>query len=110
MKNFSFLMGRDGKWQIALAYDLCFSYQPGVTWTNEHQSSVNGKFDDFTKEDLLTFAKIFGIKKANVILEEVIAAVNLWTGIAAGLDIPRGTIAYIKKYLRTDLGSTGCFF
>lgn len=104
VKNFSFLMGRDGKWHIAPAYDLCFSYQPGGTWTNEHQSSLNGKFDDFTKEDLLTFARKFGIKKANVILEEVVAAVNLWPGIAAGLDIPGSTIAYIERYLRTYLG------
>ena len=65
VKNFSFLMNKEGKWQISPAYDLTFSYSPGGTWTNSHQSSINGKFDDFEKDDLLSFGKSFGIKKTN---------------------------------------------
>jgi serine/threonine-protein kinase HipA len=100
VKNFSFLMDNNGKWQISPAYDICFSYSPAGTWTNVHQSSINGKYDNFTKADLLDFAKKFGIKKANVILEEVIAAVNQWTKIASEIDIPREKIQYINKSLR----------
>ena len=70
VKNFSFMMNKQGNWQISPAYDLCFSYSPGGTWTNVHQSSINGKFDNFTKNDLLNFAKTFGIKKAKVILKK----------------------------------------
>ena len=100
VKNFAFLMNKDGKWQISPAYDLCFSYKPGGTWTNEHQSSINEKYDNFTKEDLIEFARKFGIKKANRILEEVITAVNQWPEIAAGVEIPKEKIGYISKYLR----------
>jgi len=101
VKNFSFLMNKDGNWQISPAYDLCFSYSPGGTWTNAHQSSINGKYDNFTSDDLLGFAKNFGIKKAKLILEEVISAVNQWPAIAAEIDIPKEKIHYIKKHLRT---------
>ncbi len=101
VKNFSFLMNKDGNWQISPAYDLCFSYSPGGTWTNAHQSSINGKYDNFTSDDLLGFAKNFGIKKAKLILEEVISAVNQWPAIAAEIDIPKEKIHYINKHLRT---------
>ncbi|MBW8324318.1 MAG: type II toxin-antitoxin system HipA family toxin [Prolixibacteraceae bacterium] len=100
VKNFTFLMNKDGKWQISPAYDLCFSYKPGGTWINEHQSSINGKYNNFTKDDLLEFAKKFGIKKANSILEEVITAVNQWSKIASEIEIPEEKIHYIAKNLR----------
>lgn len=99
-KNFSFLMNKTGAWQISPAYDLCFSYQPGGTWTNEHQSSINGKYDHFTKDDVFDFANKFGIKKASLILEEVITAVVQWPVIAAEIDIPPETIRYISKNLK----------
>jgi serine/threonine-protein kinase HipA len=83
------MMTPDGRWKIAPAYDLCYSYSPGGTWTNVHQSSINGKYDNFTKNDLLAFAKTFGIKKANHILQEVIAAVSQWNKIATELEIPK---------------------
>jgi serine/threonine-protein kinase HipA len=101
VKNFSFLMNKDGKWQISPAYDICFSYSQGGTWTNVHQSSINGKYDNFTKDDLLNFARKFGIKKANIILEEVVSAVNQWSKIASEIDIPQEKIQFINKYLRT---------
>ncbi len=101
VKNFSFLMNKNGKWQISPAYDICFSYSQGGTWTNEHQSSINGKYDNFTKDDLLNFARKFGIKKANRILEEVVSAVNQWSKTASEIDIPKEKIQYIDRYLRT---------
>lgn len=100
VKNFSFLMNEDGKWEISPAYDICFSYSKDGTWTNEHQSSINGKYDKFTKDDLFGFAKIFGIKKPKTILDEVVSAVNQWSQTAAELDIPKKKIQFISKHLR----------
>jgi serine/threonine-protein kinase HipA len=40
--------------------------------------SVNGKRADITREDLLTVGKAMNIKKAEGILEEVLAGVNGW--------------------------------
>lgn len=100
VKNFSFLMDRKGKWKISPAYDINYSYSPGGRWTNVHQSSINNKFDNFTREDLLSLGKTFGIKKANHILDEVIAAVNLWPKIATEIDIPKKEIEARSKTLR----------
>ncbi|MBI9069003.1 MAG: type II toxin-antitoxin system HipA family toxin [Salinivirgaceae bacterium] len=102
VKNFSFLMNKEGKWQISPAYDITFSFSPNGTWTNVHQSSINGKFDNFTRDDLLNFGKIFGIKKTNHILEEVITAVNQWSKIAKDTDIPTKKIQAINKSLRIN--------
>lgn len=102
VKNFSFLMDRKGKWKISPAYDINYSYSPGGTWTNVHQSSINNKFDNFTRDDLLSLGKTFGIKKANHILNEVIAAVNLWTKIATEIDIPKKEIEARSKVLRVN--------
>ncbi len=100
VKNFSFLMNRDGKWKIAPAYDLTFQYKPDGLWTDVHQSSINGKYDNFTQNDLVEFGKIYGIKKTNNIIEEVIDAVSGWSEIAAEINIPKHEIDYILKNMR----------
>jgi len=102
VKNFSFLMDRKGKWEISPAYDITYSYSPGGTWTNVHQSSINNKFDNFTRNDLLSLGKTFGIKKANHILDEIIEAVNLWSKIATEIDIPKKEIEARNKVLRVN--------
>jgi serine/threonine-protein kinase HipA len=103
VKNFSFLMDRDGEWRISPAYDLTFQYKAGGTWTDVHQSSINGKFDQFTRNDLLGLGRTFGIKRADHILEEVIAAVAQWSKFAAETDIPETEIKYINNNLRVEL-------
>jgi len=100
VKNFSFMMDKEGKWKISPAYDLTFQYKPDGIWTDVHQSSINGKFDNFTRNDLLEFGKMFGIKKTNNVLEEVINAVSSWPKIATDIDIPKLDIDYIFKNLR----------
>lgn len=102
VKNFSFLMDNEGTWKISPAYDITFSYSPGGTWTNVHQSSLNNKYDEFTRDDLLSFGKTFGIKKANHILDEVITAVNQWSKVATELDIPKKEIEVMTKVLRVN--------
>lgn len=100
VKNFSFLMDKKGKWQISPAYDIMYSYNPSSTWTSVHQSSINGKFDNFTRDDLLGFGKTFGIKKTNQILDEVISAVSQWPKIAKEIEIPKNQIDTINVNLR----------
>lgn len=100
VKNFSFLMDKNGKWKIAPAYDLTYSFSPDGTWTSVHQSSINGKFDNFSRDDLLGFGKIFGIKKTPKILDEVISAVSQWPRIAKEIEIPQYQIDEINTNLR----------
>ena len=100
VKNFSFLMDKNGKWKISPAYDLTYSYSPGGTWTSVHQSSINGKFDNFNRNDLLGFGKNFGIKKTHQILDEVLSAVSQWKKIAREIEIPKNQIDKINTNLR----------
>lgn len=100
VKNFSFLMNNEGEWKISPAYDITYQYRKGGTWTNVHQSSINGKFDNFTRNDLLKLGKTFGIKKTDHILEEIITAVSKWSKIATEIDIHKKEIKDISNKLR----------
>ena len=94
-KNFSFLMDNSGKWSLAPAYDVAYSYNPQGDFTSLHQMSINGKRDHFTKEDLLKIAQSMNIKKASEILEEVISAVSQWHKIAKECGVAENQIKSI---------------
>ena len=96
-------MDKNGKWKISPAYDITYSYKPGGTWTDVHQSSLNGKYTDFTKSDLIDFGKNFGIKKSKDIIEETIHEVSRWKQIAKEIDIPNKNVLEIEKNLRLKI-------
>lgn len=80
VKNISFLMNKKGEWNLAPAYDITFSYDPGSIWVNSHQILINGKARDISKEDLLEVACSAGIRKVDAkrCIEQVCEAVNNW--------------------------------
>jgi len=63
-KNFSFLLPRDGRWSLAPAYDVTHAYSPTGAWTLQHLMSVNAKFANITKADLLELADGYAIADA----------------------------------------------
>ena len=91
-KNISFLMEEDGKWRLSPAYDMGYAYNPTGGWTATHQMSINGKFDDITKQDLLTFARQNNIKDAPLIIDEIIEAASHWPTIAQECGVPKEMI------------------
>ncbi|MDT0621939.1 type II toxin-antitoxin system HipA family toxin [Croceitalea vernalis] len=78
-KNFSFLLKKGEAWQLAPAYDLCFSFDPSNHWVNKQTLSVNGKRLKITKEDLMTIAKDNNIKRGSKIIDEVNNIIKSWT-------------------------------
>lgn len=70
-KNTAFILAEKGEWRLSPAYDITYAYNPAGQWTNSHQMRINAKRDNFTKNDLLDFAKNQGIKKGAQILEEI---------------------------------------
>ncbi len=86
-KNFSFILKEGGSWELAPAYDITHAYNPKGEWTYQHLMSVNGKFKDITRTDLLEEADRFGVRRANDLIAEVRAAVENWVTCAkeAGL-------------------------
>ena len=86
-KNFSFRLRKGHRWELAPAYDVTFAHNPKGEWTHQHLMSVNGKFRDFTEDDLLADAERFAIGTASRVIDEVRAAIREWPSFSqqAGL-------------------------
>jgi serine/threonine-protein kinase HipA len=102
-KNISFLMDKSGKWQLSPAYDISWSYNPEGKWTSQHQMSINNKWTDITKDDLLAVASAMNIKKPREIIEKAIDVASRWPDYATPLGIPKETIKAINSTLITRL-------
>ena len=104
-KNFSFLF-RNGKWELAPAYDLAYSYKPGSRWTNSHWLTLNGKRDGFEREDFHALEKLsplFTRAKVNRIVDEIVANVSQWRSLAVGHEVPSALIETIESNLRLGI-------
>ena len=98
-KNISFLMDKNGRWSLSPAYDMSWSYNPKGVWTSRHQMSVNGKWDDITRADLLALAKNVNIKQADAIIDEVKEGVSKWRTFATQYSIPSEMVKGIDSTL-----------
>ena len=80
VKNFAFLMNKEGVWSLAPAYDLCYAYKPGNRWILGHQMLINGKRSGVTEEDLLAEGKAMGLgtRFCNTIIAEVKNVLHNW--------------------------------
>ena len=58
-KNFAFLMGSDGVWELSPAFDLCPNL--GIGRMLEHNMTINGKGTNFSRSDLFSFGKSIGL-------------------------------------------------
>lgn len=77
VKNLGFLMGPDGRWRLAPAFDMTWAY--GGKWAMTHQMTAHGKDDDFTRDDLLAVGRAFDVPRNGAdIIDEVEAALGLW--------------------------------
>lgn len=81
-KNFSFRLRQNGKWELAPAYDVCYSYNPGNVWVSQHTLSINGRHKELTKADLMTLAKANSIKNGERIIAEIQRTVSAWPNYA----------------------------
>lgn len=102
-KNISFLMDRKGKWTLSPAYDMGFAYNPKGGWTAQHQMSINGKFDDITRQDLLEFAKRNNIKEATEIIDRITEVSSRWPLLARECEVPHPMIDAIMPNLKLSI-------
>ena len=105
VKNIAFLMDRSGRWRLSPAFDVAYSYNPSGDWTARHQMSLNNKRKDFDRDDLLSFAKVCGIKKmrASQLLDKITAAVALWSRFATAGGVPEVDRQRIEHTFRKHL-------
>lgn len=97
-KNFAFLLKKDGKWELAPAYDVCHAYQPQHQWVSQHALSINGKRTHITREDLLTIGKSIKHKKAAETIAEISNTIKQWKRFADEVKV--------SKKLRDEIAST----
>ena len=102
-KNISFLMDKSGKWRLSPAYDMGFNYNPKGDWTSKHQMSINGKFDDITRQDLLEFARRNNIKDAAEIIDSITETASLWPIFAKECGVPHSMIDIILPEMKLSL-------
>ncbi len=102
-KNISFLMDRQGKWTLSPAYDMGFAYNPKGGWTAQHQMSINGNFDNITRQDLLEFAKRNNIKEATEIIDRIAEVSSRWPLLARECEVPQPMIDAIMPNLKLSI-------
>ena len=99
-KNIAFLMGKDGKWILSPAYDVIYSHNPQGKWTSQHQMSLNGKRDHFTRDDLIAIAESISLSRPDEIINDVISAIEKWPEFAKEAGVKPEVISDIQKHLR----------
>jgi len=98
-KNLAFMLDQSGKWDIAPAYDTCFSHNPAAgKWTRQHQMLVGGKAWDITVADLIALAEAFDIRRPVHLLERVADAMARWPDFAARAGVAPAEAQRIKSH------------
>lgn len=97
-KNVSFLLRQGGTWALAPAYDVTYAFNPKGEWTYQHLISVNGKFQDISRDDLLILADTFSIGTAERVLSEVGHAVSEWAVFAQKAAVSESEVRRIQEH------------
>ena len=105
VKNIAFLMDRGGAWSLSPAYDVTYAYKPNRRWTRVHQMTLNGKRDDFEREDFVRCAEVASMKRgrAATILDEVSTVVAEWPRFAEAEGVDEREIGRIGGAHRLGL-------
>jgi len=98
-KNFSYILKQGSDWNLSPAYDVTFAHNPHGEWTHQHLMSVNGKYKDITREDILEVADRFGVGEARQLITEVKDAIKSWPDYAKQAELHKDEIKRIKNLL-----------
>ncbi|GFE67094.1 type II toxin-antitoxin system HipA family toxin [Litoreibacter roseus] len=103
VKNFGFMMDRDGEWSLAPAYDLC--HAEGSAFTRFHQLSINGKTSGHTRADLKHLAEYAGLPRGRErkTLEHTQEAFSGWQALANELEIPNPLQEHVRRTIRLKI-------
>ena len=103
VKNFAFLMDREGRWRLAPAYDLTYAENDG--WTRQHQMSVNGRFRGVRRADLLRIGSTFDVPAAGRrIIDEVMGALDGWPAYADAAGVPEEMATFLDDRFERQIG------
>ena len=99
-KNFSFLMGKDGRWQFSPAYDLTFNQGPN----GEHQMDICGEARSPARKHLLELANRTGIaeRAAARTIERIAAVAEGFSDFVGDIPIRTETLKLIEKAVKSN--------
>ena len=99
-KNFAFRLKQGGGWELALAYDVTHAYNPRGEWTYQHLMSVNGKFNEIGREDLLVEAERFSVSRPASLLQDVRSALENWPAFSEEAGLSHSTADRVSADFR----------
>jgi serine/threonine-protein kinase HipA len=99
-KNFAFRLKKEGKWELAPAYDLCHAYRPNHQWVSQHALSIKGKRKDINKSDLLVIGNSIHCKRAAEIVDEIESIVMNWDRFASEVGVSKELIEAIDVTIK----------
>jgi serine/threonine-protein kinase HipA len=99
-KNVSLLLRQGGTWELAPAYDVTHAFNPKGEWTYQHLMSVNGKFTDIGRDDLLAVGAAFGLGTAPKVVAGVRGAVAAWPTFADEAGLASDDVRRIAEHHR----------
>jgi serine/threonine-protein kinase HipA len=105
-KNFSFILHGQSEWRLSPAYDLAYSYKPGSKWVSSHWMSINGKREDFSRDDFYSFEKLsplFSRRRVDQMIDETIEHVSKWQTLAREENVPLEMVNAVSENLRLSL-------
>lgn len=96
-------MDEHGNWRLSPAYDI--TYANGSNFTKNHQMSIVGKVNNFTKKDLLLLANKNDIKDsiASKIIDDIVSNMAMFEEKATQLNIRKDLVELVKGDLRLHL-------
>ena len=98
VKNFAYLMDKTGRWKLSPAFDI--THANGANWTSQHQMTINGEARNIQNADFIAVAKASGVRKPNIIVDEVSAALEQWPQFASEAGVSAKRIDDIKAQFR----------
>lgn len=98
VKNFGFIMNKQGEWHISPAYDVSYVYNPNGKYAKEHQMTMNNKSNNLRFEDFVLCAKQFNITEIKVkgMIEKISDAISKWPIFAQKAELSEKRMIEIK--------------
>lgn len=107
-KNFSYIMDKDGNWELSPAYDMTFVFNRGGFQPQEERClMVRGKLMDISRQDVLDFARDNGIRRGESIVREVARAVGTFRATAEKFKVKDEWIDRVDSCLSSRLSEWG---
>lgn len=99
-RNFSFLMGKDGKWSLSPAYDMVYSIDPDTYDFQKGQYlSINGKKREIEYGDVMEIGQRNDINRPGTIIEQVLDIVSGFRRYLMDAGVPDKTCTIIENEL-----------